>query len=370
MSGAVSGELLIDGSHGEGGGQILRTAISLSAVTGRALRIENIRAGRPRPGIAAQHLTAIRSAASICAAEVRGETLGSSTMHFHPTSVPLEGSYRFDVAEAREGGSAGAATLVLQTVTMPAVFAAGMSRFQILGGTHIASSPTFDYLREVWIPILHRIGIRMEIELKAFGFFPIGRGEIVVRVEGSGPGSAGMLQPINLIERGPLMSITGRALAANLPAHIPQRMADRARALLERAAPRIEVEPLRVRAASPGAALFVAAEYKHVRVGFSSIGARGKSSEAVAEDAAGALLAHNRSGSALDPHLADQVLLPLALARTASSFTCESVTNHLKTNAWVIEQFGVARIAIEEQEGKGTLVRVTPCAPDGGTKGS
>ena len=247
MSGVVSGELLIDGSHGEGGGQILRTAISLSAVTGRALRIENIRAGRPRPGLAAQHLTAIRSAASICAAEVRGETLGSSTMHFHPTSVPLEGSYRFDVAEAREGGSAGAATLVLQTVTMPAVFAAGMSRFQILGGTHIASSPTFDYLREVWIPILHRIGIRMEIELKAFGFFPIGRGEIVVRVEGSGPGSAGMLQPINLIERGPLISITGRALAANLPAHIPQRMADRARALLERAAPRIELCIERVR---------------------------------------------------------------------------------------------------------------------------
>lgn len=367
MSGAVSGELLIDGSHGEGGGQILRTAISLSAVTGRALRIENIRAGRPRPGLAAQHLTAIRSAASMCAAEVRGETLGSSTIHFHPTSVPLAGSYRFDVAEAREGGSAGAATLVLQTVTMPAVFAAGMSRFQILGGTHIASSPSFDYIREVWIPILHRIGIRMEAELKAFGFFPVGGGEIVVRMDGSGPGSTGMLQPINLIERGPLMSITGRAIAGNLPAHIPQRMADRARALLERAAPRIEIEPLRVRAACPGAALFLAAEYEHIRVGFNSLGARGKSSEAVAEDAVGALRAHNRSGSALDPHLADQVLLPLALARAPSAFTCEAVTNHLKTNAWVIEQFEAARVTMEKQQGKGTLVRVTPHALDGST---
>ena len=125
-----------------------------------------------------------------------------------------------------------------------------------------------------------------------------------------------------------------------------------------------------MRAACPGAAFFLAAEYEHIRVGFSSIGARGKSSEAVAEDAVGALLAHNRSGSALDPHLADQVLLPLALARAPAAFTCEAVTNHLKTNAWVIEQFGVARIAIEEQEGKGTLVRVTPCASDGGTKGS
>jgi len=367
MSGAVSGELLIDGSHGEGGGQILRTAISLSAVTGRALRIENIRAGRPRPGLAAQHLTAIRSAASMCAAEVRGETLGSSMIHFHPTSVPLAGSYLFDVAEAREGGSAGAATLVLQTVTMPSVFAAGMSRFQILGGTHIASSPSFDYIREVWIPILHRIGIRMEAELKAFGFFPVGGGEIVVRMDGSGAGSARTLQPINLIERGPLMSITGRALAGNLPAHIPQRMADRARALLERAAPRIEIEPLRVRAACPGAAFFLAAEYEHIRVGFSSIGSRGKSSEAVAEDAVGALLAHNRSGSALDPHLADQVLLPLALARAPSAFTCEAVTNHLKTNAWVIEQFGAARVTMEKHQGKSTLVRVTPHALGGST---
>ncbi len=367
MCGAVSGELLIDGSHGEGGGQILRTAISLSAVTGRALRIENIRAARPRPGLAAQHLTAIRSAASTCAAEVCGGTLGSSTIHFHPTSVSLAGNYRFDVAEAREGGSAGAATLVLQTVTMPAIFAPGTSHFQILGGTHIASSPSFDYIREVWIPILNRIGIRMQAELKAFGFFPVGRGEIVVRVEGSGPSSTGMLQPINLIERGPLMSITGRAVAGNLPAHIPQRMADRARALLERAAPRIEIESLRVSAACPGAALFLAAEYEHIRVGFNSLGARGKSSEAVAEEAVGALLSHEESGAALDPHLADQVLLPLALASAPSAFTCEAETNHLKTNAWVIEQFGAARVAIERQQGKGTLVRITPHALDGGT---
>jgi RNA 3'-terminal phosphate cyclase (ATP) len=365
MSGPTNGELLIDGSRGEGGGQILRTAMSLSAITGRALRIENIRAGRPKPGLAAQHLTAIRSAAAVCAAEVVGATLGSSAIGFRPQSPPVAGDYHFNVAEAREGGSAGAATLVLQTVAMPAMFAAGLSRFRILGGTHIARSPTFDYVQEVWIPLLHCIGIRITAELEAYGFYPAGGGEIVAGVEGLGPGARSMLRPIYLSERGQLLSISGRAIAANLPAHIPQRMADRARTLLEGAAPRLAIEPLRMGARCAGAALFLGAEYEHVRVGFISLGARGKSSEAVAEEAAGALLAHKQGGAALDYHLADQVLLPLALASAPSSFTCEMATRHLKTNAWVIEQFGVSQVQIEERADQTAYVSVTPqqCRP-------
>ena len=166
-------ELLIDGSYGEGGGQIVRTALSLSAITGRPVRIEKIRAARAKPGLAAQHLTSIYAAAAICAAKVSGATLGSSSICFHPTCRPLAGTYRFDVAEAREGGSAGAASLVLQTVAMPAVFAGGASRFRILGGTHNDWSPTFDYVSEVWIPFLHRIGIRMQAKIETFGFFPV-----------------------------------------------------------------------------------------------------------------------------------------------------------------------------------------------------
>jgi RNA 3'-terminal phosphate cyclase (ATP) len=351
---------VIDGSRGEGGGQILRTAMSLSAITGRPLRIERIRAGRPKPGLAAQHLTAIRSAAAVCAANVSGATLGSSAIRFEPASAPIAGNYRFDVAEAREGGSAGAATLVLQTVAMPAAFAQGLSRFRILGGTHIAASPTFDYVREVWLPLLNRIGVRIEAELEAFGFYPVGRGEIEARVEGLRPGA--MLQPISLIERGRLLSISGRAIAANLPAHIPQRMADRARTLLEGAAPRIDIEPLIVRAACPGAALYLGAEYEHLRVGFNSLGARGKSSEAVAEEAAGALITHNRSGAAMDAHLADQMLLPLALAAGPSAFTCEAVTRHIETNAWVIEEFGAARVVIGKTAEGGVQIGITPQA--------
>ena len=360
MLGSVGGELLIDGSRGEGGGQILRTAMSLAAITGRPLRIESIRSGRPKPGLAAQHLTAIGSAAAECAAEVSGATLGSLAIDFHPTMSPLTGNCRFDGAEAREGGSAGAATLVLQTVAMPAVFAAGMSRFRILGGTHIAWSPTFDYVQRIWIPLLKRIGIRIEAELEAFGFYPAGGGEIEASVDGLGRGATSLLRPISLPERGRLLSISGRAIAADLPAHIPQRMADGARTLLERLAPRVNIEPLRVRALCPGAALFLEADYEHVRVGFNSLGACGKSSEAVAEEAAGALLAHKQSGGALDRHLADQILLPLALASAPSTFTCEAATRHLKTNAWVIEQFGVARVLIEERADAGAHVTVTP----------
>jgi len=360
MSGHARAELLVDGSRGEGGGQILRTAMSLAAITGQAVRIENIRAGRPKPGLAAQHLTAIRSAAAVCAADVAGATLGSAAIRFRPTTSPIAGDYRFDVAEGREGGSAGAATLVLQTVAMPAHFATGTSRFRILGGTHIATSPTFDFVREVWIPLLNRIGVRIEAELEAFGFFPIGGGEIAARVEGSGAEASATLQPLHLIERGRLLSISGRAIAANLPVHIPQRMADRARALLEGAAPRILIEPSRVRAACAGAALFLGAQYERAGVGFASLGQRGTSSEAVAEATAKALLFHKRSGAALDRHLADQILLPLALARASSVFTCEAATRHLKTNAWVIEQFGVARVRIEERADASAQVTVTP----------
>ena len=176
--GQASRELLIDGSYGEGGGQIVRTALSLSAITGQRVRIENIRAVRAKPGLAAQHLTSIYAAAAICAAKVSGATLGSSAICFEPACHPLAGTYRFDVAEARQGGSAGAASLVLLTVVIPAVFAGGASRFRILGGTHTDWSPTFDYVSEVWMPFLHRIGSQMQAKIETFGFFPVGGGDI------------------------------------------------------------------------------------------------------------------------------------------------------------------------------------------------
>jgi RNA 3'-terminal phosphate cyclase (ATP) len=160
---------------------------------------------------------------------------------------------------------------------------------------------------------------------------------------------------MNLVKRGPLRRVTGRAVAANLPSHIPQRMTARAHSLLEGAGVDAHIEPLRVRAACAGAGIFLTAEYESIRVGFSALGAKGKPSEAVAEEAVAALLAHRDSGAALDQHLADQLVLPLALAGASSSFTVERVSRHLTTNMWVVEQFGVAQALV-----KGHRVELRP----------
>jgi RNA 3'-terminal phosphate cyclase (ATP) len=351
--------VIIDGSHGEGGGQILRTALTLSAITGRPLTIARLRAGRPKPGLAAQHLTAVLSAAELCRAEVSGAMLGSETLSFRPTVPPRAGDYLFDVAAAREGGSAGAATLVLQTVALVALFASGASRFCIRGGTHVPWSPPYDYIAHVWRPFLARMGIALEVELAQFGFLPVGQGEITARVSGLGSPASAHLKPVEIIARGPLRSVSGRAIAANLPSHIAQRMVARAGIAL-RSAPAISIRAEDVSAASPGAGLFLTAEYEHMSAGFNAFGARGKSSETVADEAAGALLSQLRSGADLDLHLADQALLPLALACAPSTFTCEGVTRHLESNAWVIGQFGIADVLIERREGGPALVSVRP----------
>jgi RNA 3'-terminal phosphate cyclase (ATP) len=352
--------VIIDGSHGEGGGQILRTALTLSAITGRPLTIARLRAGRPKPGLAAQHVTAVLSAAELCRAEVSGAALGSETLSFRPTVPPRAGDYLFDVAAARHGGSAGAATLVLQTVALVALFASGASRFCVRGGTHVARSPPYDYIAHVWRPFLARMGISFEVELAQFGFLPVGQGEITARVSGLGSKASAHLKPVEIIARGPLRSVSGRAITANLPSHIAQRMVARATALLSSLAPTISIRAEDVRAASPGAGLFLTAEYDHTSAGFNAFGARGKSSETVASEAAGALLSHLRSGAALDLHLADQALLPLALACAPSTFTCEGATRHLETNAWVIGQFGIADVLIEGREGGPALISVRP----------
>jgi RNA 3'-terminal phosphate cyclase (ATP) len=169
-----------------------------------------------------------------------------------------------------------------------------------------------------------------------------------------------MLQPLDLEERGPLLRTSGRAVAANLPAHIPQRMADCARSVLAVLGTDLRIEPLRVRAACPGAGLFLTAEYANLNRGFSSIGAIGKPSEQVAEEAAGALLEHHASGAAPDRHLGHQVLLPLCFSNGPSLFSVEEITRHLETDAWVIEGFGVARVASERGPSGAGLATATP----------
>jgi RNA 3'-terminal phosphate cyclase (ATP) len=353
----MTGRLVIDGSHGEGGGQTLRTSVAFSAMSGRPVHIDKIRAGRRKPGLAAQHVTAIRAAAATCGASVAGGDLGSQSLTFTPQHRAHAGAYAFDVAEAREGGSAGAASLVLQTVLLPLATADGESQVTVRGGTHMAWSPSFDYLRDVWLSALRDMGVTAELELQAWGWFPVGRGCVRATIRGHGQRR---LQHRTLDERGDLLDVTGRAVAANLPAHIPQRMADRARGLLGALDVPVRIAPERVRAACAGAGIFLMARYEHLTCGFSALGARGKPSEDVAGEAVTELLTHWRSGAALDAHLGDQILAPLAVADGPSSFTVETVSRHLETNAWLIDCFGLARTTIEVAENGTGHVTVSP----------
>ncbi|MDF9393323.1 MULTISPECIES: RNA 3'-terminal phosphate cyclase [Methylococcus] len=346
--------LRIDGSYGEGGGQILRTALSLAALTGTAVRLENIRARRRKPGLAAQHLTAVKAVALLCDARIEGADLGSQTLEFIPCRSVRAGDYTLDVEEAREGGSAGAIMLVLQAILPPLALAEGASTVSLRGGTHVPMSPPFDYVREVWLPTLARMGVRAELSLIRSGWYPIGKGEARLTVEGG----RWPLKALKARNRGTLQAVTGRALAANLPAHIPERMAARAQRILADAGIVAAIEPAVLQAACAGAGLFLTVRYDHCLAGFTALGQRGKTAERVAEEACGALLAHYRSGAALEEHLADQIVLLAALCPEESLFSVERISPHLTTNAWVVERFGLARVDIRPADCGTGLVRI------------
>jgi RNA 3'-terminal phosphate cyclase (ATP) len=337
----MTDKLIIDGSHGEGGGQILRSSLSLSAITGRPVRIEKLRANRTKPGLAAQHLTSVRAAAMLCNAELKDAELGSQTLQFIPRKPVQSGDYLLDVAHAREGGSAGAVMLVLQTLLLPLALAEGVSTVILRGGTHVDMSPSYDYVHDVWLPMLARMGVNAELSLVRSGWYPVGRGEIRLRI--TGPGK---LRPLRVEHRGSLRAITGRALAANLPDHISERMASHVRDLLRQAGMTANIEAVVMKAACPGAGLYLTAHYENCLAGFGSQGKRGKPAEQVAEEACAALLHHYRSGAALEQHLADQLILPTALCPEESVFSVERISPHLVTNAWVVERFGLAQIDI------------------------
>jgi RNA 3'-terminal phosphate cyclase (ATP) len=345
--------LIIDGSYGEGGGQILRSTLGLSAITGRPVCIENLRANREKPGLAAQHLTSVRAAAMLCDAEAEGAELGSRALQFIPRRPVRAGDYFLDVAQAREGGSAGAVMLVLQTLLLPLALAPGDSTVTLRGGTHVQMSPSYDYVHDVWLPTLARMGVNAGLSLVRSGWYPIGQGEVKLRITGSAK-----LLPLRLEHRGQLLAVTGRALAAKLPAHICERMASRARDLLEPAGIKTEIEPAVLKAACPGAGLYLTAHYQNSLAGFGGQGKRGKPAEQIAEETCSELLHHYHSGAALEQHLADQLILPAALCRGESVFGVEHISSHLVTNAWVVQRFGLARIDIAPAADGTGLVKI------------
>lgn len=321
-------KILIDGSYGEGGGQIIRTAVALAAITGHTVEIANIRARRTNPGLQRQHLAAVRVAAMLCDAEVFGETIGSSWLRFVPRAAPKADRYTIEV------GSAGAATLVAQTAMLPLVCAQGESRLGIVGGTHVPFAPVAEYLETVYAPMLIRMGLIASSALLRAGFNPRGGGELLVEV-----GSATRLRPLTLTERGKLLDLRVVILTSELPDHVSERGAETVTRLLKGMGVPVAVER-RVRPSNgPGAAVCIRAACAQGMAGFSALGERGKPMENVAQEACTAFQRWWRSEAACDVHLADQLVLPQALAEGESRWTTPEITPHLRTVLWIAGQF-------------------------------
>ncbi len=342
--------LTIDGSHGEGGGQVLRTSLTLSILTGQPVEIVQIRNGRSKPGLLPQHLTAVRAAAKICNADVQGADLHSQALRFTPRSAPQAGAYTFDVAQAAKGGSAGAVCLILQTVLLPLVRAEGTSQVTLRGGTHVAWSPCFDYLKRVYLPTLARLEIAAKVHIRKWGWYPLGGGEIVATVQGLGPGAT--WDGLDLRRRGSLLRVRGISASSNLPKHIRTRQEHAALHALRARGVNARLDALDAPSKGQGTVVFLWAEFDQVQAGFTSLGERGKPAERVAEEAVEGLLRYLEGDAALDRHLADQVVLPLALANSSSTFTTEAVSQHLLTNAWVVNQFLPDRVRVDGEEGQ------------------
>lgn len=336
--------LVIDGSHGEGGGQLVRMACALSAITGTPFRLHDIRARRAPPGLAPQHLTAVRAVAELCAGDVEGLALRAREIAFRP-GLLHPGDYRFDV------GTAGSITLVLQAC-LPAAFAAnGPVTLRVGGGTDVKAAPPLDYLRFVFLPLLRRMKLHAEIKVWQRGYYPRGGGRVEVAV------APGTPQPLVLERAGALEAVEGAAHVANLPSHIVERMQQTAARRL-RDYPNVRITPDVLghdRAAGTGGAIVLWARTAHTLLGAGEVAQRGVPAEHIAETAAQALRAELETGATLDLHAADQVLLYCALARGTSAFVARAWTSHAQTTAWLIEQFLPVRIRAVSH---GPLVRV------------
>ncbi|HEY0720658.1 MAG TPA: RNA 3'-terminal phosphate cyclase [Gammaproteobacteria bacterium] len=340
--------ITLDGSFGEGGGQILRSALSLSLLTGKPFTIEQIRAARPKPGLRPQHVAAVQAAARISRARVDGDRVGSQRLSFAPGLIQ-PGNYHFDI------GTAGATTLVLQTVLLPLALAQGASQLTISGGTHVPWSPPFHYLDWHWRHFLTRMGIVFELALLRAGFHPHGGGLVMATIPGG-------CRPhgLEVERRGALRLVRGLSAVANLTQEIAERQRAQALRRLQLIAPGVETDIAvgALAADSPGTMLLLLAEFEASQACFSALGQRGKPAERVADEAADALAVFLASDGAVDAWLADQLLLPLALAEGRSLLRTSAVTPHLLTNAEIIHRFLPVAISMDRTPGMPSTVTI------------
>ena len=338
----------IDGSFGEGGGQILRTGLALALITGKAFRLRNIRARRSKPGLQPQHLASVRAAATIGQAQVRGAALGSRELVFEPGEVS-PGKYHFAI------GTAGATGLVLHTVYLPLAWkSTGPSDVILTGGTHVMTSPCFHFLDVTWRAYVELLGVRIRLRLRRSGFYPRGGGVVEAHIQPC-PKLRGLeLEDCGAVSRARVMSAV-----AGLPETIAQRQARRAEVRLQ--AYRLHVEhQLETWAGGPGTVLAVELDTQPAPTLFFSLGARGKPAERVADEAVDQVIAYLGEGpTAVDRHSADQLILPLTLAEGTSHFAVAEITQHLLTNVAVIRQFVERDITCQGNQGETGVVRVS-----------
>ncbi len=325
----------IDGSFGEGGGQILRTSLALSLVTGKPFSIHNIRAGRKKPGLMRQHLTAVNAAAEIGQAAIEGNRIGSQAFTFKPDMIK-SGNYHFAI------GSAGSCTLVFQTI-LPALLIAGEPSEIILeGGTHNPFAPPFDFLEKAFLPVISRMGPKVDAVLEKPGFYPAGGGRFKVSINPAG------LKKIELLERGDIIHKAARASVANLPVKIANRELKIIREMLEWG--REQLNAVNVEnSQGPGNILTIEIESENITEVFTGFGEKGVSAETVAKRAVKSVQEYLAANIPVGRHLSDQLLIPMALSG-GGKFRTLSPTKHTTTNAEIIKKFIDVDIAINEYE--------------------
>lgn len=323
--------ITIDGGYGEAGGQILRTAVGLSCITGEACRIINIRQKRPKPGLQPQHLKGVEAAAKICSAKIHGAFIGSTTVEFTPGKIK-GGLYKIDVE------TAGAISLVLQTLILPAVYAEKKIEFQITGGTHVNWSPTMDYFQHIFADFLNSLGADILVNIEKYGFYPKGGGRVNVQINPS------HIKKIEITERGKflgndVMSIASESLRNK---NVAERQADAAKERMGAKNIMIKYVP----SLSPGSSLHLHAHFENCKLGASALGDIRKKAEDVGIEAAELLKKQTDSGACLDEYMADQILPYMALCESAS--VSAPATDHARTNIWVIEKFLPIKFEIKD----------------------
>lgn len=338
----------IDGSQGEGGGQVLRTSLTLSMLTGKSFRIDNIRSNRNQPGLKHQHLTAVQAAGKICGAAIEGDQLNSLQVVFKPGEI-RSGSYRFQIA------TAGSAALVMQTLLIPLAHGEKSSRLVVQGGTHVLWSPCFHYLAWQWLPALEAIGYRAELTMKRAGYYPRGGGEITAQIE-----PVVGRNSLRWEERGAVREVRGLSGVSNLPLKISRRQRQKVVKELGARYPLNDIRTAEVLSSGKGSFLVLVVDCEGGRACFFSLGKPGKPAEVVGQETVNQILTWNQNGSVVDQYLPDQLLIPLALADGTSILRVTPFTEHLRTNAAVIAQFLETDFLFDESSQRLSVVTTGP----------